>query len=227
MKSVIKLENISKVYQMDKVNVEALSDVDIEIREREFVAITGASGSGKSTLLHLIGCLDMPTTGTIYLDGVNIAKLNSGKLARLRGKTIGFIFQFFNLYPTLTAKENVELPMVIIEKEKEEREKKSIQLLESVGLGDRTDHYPSQLSGGQRQRVAIARALANDPSLLLADEPTGNLDSKSGKEVMDLFGELNKKGMTIVVVTHDANIARHAKRSIRVKDGKIIKGDSK
>jgi putative ABC transport system ATP-binding protein len=223
MKDVIKLENVSKYYQLDKVQVEALKDVNLDIERGEFLAITGASGSGKSTLLHLIGCLDLPTHGKIYLNGTDIGKLSSGNLARLRGKTIGFVFQFFNLYPTLTAKGNVELPMIIVETDKKEREERSIRLLEKVGLGDRIDHYPSQLSGGQRQRVAVARALANNPSLLLADEPTGNLDSKSGQEIMQLFKELNKDGMTVIVVTHDNNISNHAKKKIHVKDGQILK----
>jgi len=221
MNSVIKLEHVSKYYQMDKVKVEALKNVNMSINEGDFLAIKGASGSGKSTLLHLIGCLDLPSHGTIYLNGTNIMKLDSGELARLRGKTIGFIFQFFNLYPTLTAQENVELPMVIVETVKEEREDRSAKLLEKVGLGERMDHYPSQLSGGQRQRVAIARALSNNPSLLLADEPTGNLDSRSGQEIMQLFKELNRDKMTVVVVTHDENIAKHAKKMINVKDGEV------
>ena len=223
MKSVIKLDNVSKVYQLDSVKVEALKDVDLEIKKREFVSIMGASGSGKSTLLHLIGVLDKPTKGSIYLDSVDISKLSGDKLARLRGERIGFVFQFFNLYPTLTAKENVELPMVIHEVDKKEREERATELLDKVGLGERTEHYPSQLSGGERQRVAIARALANDPSMILADEPTGNLDSKTGVEIMEVFTKLNKEGKTIVMVTHEKIIAHYSKRAIHVKDGKIVR----
>ena len=227
MKSVIKMENVSKVYQMDSVKVEALRNVDLEIKESEFVSIMGASGSGKSTLLHLMGVLDKPTTGNVYLGSVNISKISGEKLARLRGETIGFVFQFFNLYPTLTSKENVELPMVIHEVNKKERAERSVDLLNKVGLRERTDHYPSQLSGGERQRVAIARALANDPSMILADEPTGNLDSKTGVEIMEIFTQLNKEGKTIVMVTHEKNIARYSRRTIHVKDGNVRDGDVK
>lgn len=223
MKSVIKLDNVSKMYQLDSVRVEALKQVYLEIKKKEFISIMGASGSGKSTLLHLIGVLDKPTKGSIYLDGVDISKLSKDKLARLRGEKIGFVFQFFNLYPTLTAKENVELPMIIHEIDKKKREARSTELLEKVGLAGRAEHYPSQLSGGERQRVAIARALANDPSMILADEPTGNLDSKTGVEIMNVFTSLNKEGKTIVMVTHEKNIARYSKRTIQVRDGKIVR----
>ncbi len=223
MKSVIKLDNVSKVYQLDSVRVEALKGVDVDIKEGEFVSIMGASGSGKSTLLHLIGVLDKPTKGNIYLDGVDVSKLSGEKISRLRGERIGFVFQFFNLYPTLTAKENVELPMIIHEVKKKDREERAIDLLKKVGLTDREDHYPSQLSGGEGQRVAIARALANNPSMILADEPTGNLDSKTGIEVMNIFTKLNKEGKTIVMVTHEKNIAHYSKRKINVKDGKILR----
>lgn len=223
MKSIIKLDNVSKVYQLDSVKVEALHNVNLEIKEGEFVSIMGASGSGKSTLLHLLGALDMPTGGAVYLEGTDISKLSGEKLARLRGKRIGFVFQFFNLYPTLTARENVELPMIINETSTREREKRAQELLERVELGDRADHYPSQLSGGQRQRVAVARALANNPGMVLADEPTGNLDSKTGEDIMRLFTELNKEGKTIVMVTHERNIARFSRRIIRVKDGTILR----
>jgi putative ABC transport system ATP-binding protein len=223
MKSIIKFDNVSKAYQLDSVKIEALKDVDIEIKEREFVSIMGASGSGKSTLLHLMGVLDKPTKGSIYLDGVDVSKLSGEKLARLRGERIGFVFQFFNLYPTLTARENVELPMVIHEVGKKEREERAVDLLNKVGLGERTEHYPSQLSGGEQQRVAIARALANNPSMILADEPTGNLDSKTGIEIMKVFTKLNKEGKTIIMVTHEKNIACYSKRAIHVKDGKIVR----
>ncbi|MFH0949101.1 MAG: ABC transporter ATP-binding protein [Candidatus Aenigmatarchaeota archaeon] len=226
MKSVIKFDNVSKIYQLDSVKVEALKHVNIEIKEKEFISIMGASGSGKSTLLNLIGVLDKPTEGSIYLDSVDISKLSGEKLARIRGRQIGFVFQFFNLYPTLTAKENVELPMIIYEVEKKRREKRVDELLDKVDLGERAEHYPAQLSGGERQRVAIARALANNPSMILADEPTGNLDSKTGVEIMEVFAQLNNEGKTIVMVTHEKNIAQYSKRIIHVKDGKIMRDGS-
>lgn len=228
MKPVIELKNVSKVYKMDEVEVTALRDVNLEIKEGEFVAVVGPSGSGKSTLLHLIGLLDKPTSGKIYLDGIETSKLNDKQLARLRGRKIGFVFQFFNLYPTLTALENVELPMMIAERNKKESEKNAMELLKKVGLEKRAYHLPSQLSGGERQRVAIARALANDPALILADEPTGNLDSKSGEEIMKIFDKLQEEeGKTIVMVTHEMNIAKYAERIIYLKDGKIIKEERK
>jgi putative ABC transport system ATP-binding protein len=222
MKSVIKLDNVSKTYRMDSVSVDALRNVSLDIKQGEFVSIMGSSGSGKSTLLHLLGTLDKPTEGIVYLDGEDISKLSSEKLARTRGKKIGFVFQFFNLYPTLTARENVELPMIINESPGD-REKRANELLKKVGMSDRSEHYPSQLSGGQRQRVAIARALANNPGMILADEPTGNLDSKTGEDIMRLFTGLNKEGKTIVMVTHEKNIARFSQRIIRVKDGTIVR----
>jgi len=221
MKPVIELNQVSKTYKMDDIEVQALNNVDLKIRKKEFVAITGPSGSGKSTLLHMIGCLDRPSSGKIFLDGTDISKLNDSELARLRGRKIGFVFQFFYLYPTLTAKENVELPMMIVEQNKDTRGKKALELLKIVGLEKRAGHLPSQLSGGERQRVAIARALANDPSLLLADEPTGNLDSKAGKEIMGLFVNLSEEGRTIVVVTHEDYIASHAESVVKIKDGRI------
>lgn len=222
MASVIELDRVTKTYKMDEVEVRALNGVDMKVRKEEFVAIMGPSGSGKSTLLHMIGCLDRPTSGKIFLDGSDTSKLNESQLARVRGKKIGFVFQYFNLYPTLTAQGNVELPMMIIEEDKELREKRALELLKIVGLEQRAKHLPSQLSGGERQRVAIARALANEPTFLLADEPTGNLDSQSGTEIMKIFVKLNKEGKTVIVVTHDVTIASHAKRIIKVKDGKII-----
>jgi len=225
IKPIITLENVRRTYQMGEVEVQALRDADLKIKENEFVAIIGPSGSGKSTLMHMIGCLDRPSSGKIFLDGIDISKLNDSGLARLRGKKIGFIFQFFNLYPTLTAKENVELPMLILEVDRKERERRALELLEIVGLKKRIEHLPSQLSGGERQRVAIARALANDPSILLADEPTGNLDTKTGSEIMKFLNKLQKeKKLTIVMVTHELHIARYAERIIHVKDGKIING---
>jgi putative ABC transport system ATP-binding protein len=225
--TIIKLKDVGKVYQMEEVKVQALKKIDLEINKNEFVAIMGPSGSGKSTLLHLIGCLDRPSSGKIFLNGVDISKLNDSELARLRGKEIGFVFQTFNLYPTLTALENVELPMMIIEKNKKERKQRALELLKIVGLEVRANHLPSQLSGGERQRVAIARALANDPDLILADEPTGNLDSKSGDEIMKTFVRLHESGKTVVVITHDQTIASHAKNIVKIKDGEIIRSDKK
>jgi putative ABC transport system ATP-binding protein len=222
MASVIELDNVSKIYKMDEVTVPALNGVDLKIKSKEFVAIMGPSGSGKSTLLNMIGCLDRPSSGKVFLDGVDVSKLNDSELARIRGKKIGFVFQYFNLYPTLTAQGNVELPMMIAEKDKKSRERRALELLKVVGLEQRAKHLPSQLSGGERQRVSIARALANEPSFVLADEPTGNLDSKSGGEVMKIFSKLNEQGKTVIVVTHDENIASHCKHIIKVRDGKII-----
>ncbi|MEM5829720.1 MAG: ABC transporter ATP-binding protein [Candidatus Aenigmatarchaeota archaeon] len=220
---MIELRQVSKVYKMDEVEVIALKEINLKIMEKEFVAIIGPSGSGKSTLLHLMGLLDKPTTGKIFLDGIDVSKLNDKQLAKLRGEKIGFVFQFFNLYPTLTALENVKLPMTIAKKDKKESEKRAIELLKKVGLEKRANHLPSQLSGGERQRVAIARALANNPSLILADEPTGNLDSKTGEEIMKIFDKLQEEGKTVVVVTHEINIAKYAERLIYLKDGRIIK----
>jgi putative ABC transport system ATP-binding protein len=222
---IIKLKNVWKTYKMEEVEVQALKGVDLKIKKEEFVAIMGPSGSGKSTLLQMIGVLDRPTSGKIYLDGTDISRLNDSKLARLRGKKIGFVFQFFNLYPTLTAQENIELPMMILERDRNERKIKATKLLKTVGLENRANHLPSELSGGERQRVAISRALANDPDIVLADEPTGNLDSKSGLEIMNFLNKLQKdEKVTIVVVTHDLNIAEHAERIIRLKDGEIVEG---
>jgi putative ABC transport system ATP-binding protein len=224
MKPVVELKQVSKIYKMDEVEVKALDGIDMKVEKGDFAAIIGPSGSGKSTLLHMIGLLDRPTNGKVFLDGIDISKLNDNELARLRGNKIGFVFQFFNLYPILTALENIELPMVITEKNKTERRKRALELLKIVGLEKRAEHLPSQLSGGERQRVAIARALANNPSLILADEPTGNLDSKAGKEIIELLDKLQEEeGKTIIMVTHDANIAKYAERLIYLKDGKIIK----
>jgi len=223
--AVIELKNVTKTYQMDDVQVHALKGVDLKIKKEEFVAIMGPSGSGKSTLLQMIGVLDRPTSGKIYLSGTDISKLNDSKLARLRGEKIGFVFQFFNLYPTLTAKENIELPMLILERDKKDRENKASELLKRIDLENRANHLPSQLSGGERQRVAIARALANDPPLILADEPTGNLDSKTGYEIMEFFNKLQQnEKVTVVMVTHEPDIAEYAERIIYLKDGKIVEG---
>jgi putative ABC transport system ATP-binding protein len=224
MKPVIEMRQVSKTYKMGEVKVRALSEASLKVEKSELMAIMGPSGSGKSTLLHMLGCLDRPSSGEILLDGAGTSNLNDSQLARIRGKKIGFVFQYFNLYPTLTARENVELPMIIAEEDKKSRKQRSTQLLKSVGLEKRMNHLPSQLSGGERQRVAIARALANNPSLILADEPTGNLDSKSGREIIELFISLNKEGRTIIVVTHDEAIASHAKYIVKIKDGKIQEG---
>lgn len=219
---VIELQNVKKIYKMDGVETPALRGVDLKIKKQEFTAIMGPSGSGKSTLLHMVGALDKPTYGRILLDGVDISTLKESELARLRGKKIGFVFQFFNLHPTLTALENVELPMVIMEKEKKERRKKALELLKAVGLENRSHHLPSQLSGGEHQRVAIARALANDPEIILADEPTGNLDTKTEAEIMKFLLNLQKeKQMTVAVITHENEIAQYAQRIVHLIDGKI------
>jgi putative ABC transport system ATP-binding protein len=224
MQTLVELKNVSKVYKMEKVEVLALRRVNMKIKKGEFAAVIGPSGSGKSTLLHMIGCLDRPTKGEVILDGIDVSKLSDNELSRIRAEKIGFVFQFFNLYPTLTALENVELPMMIVEKNKSERKKRARELLKIVGMEKRAEHLPSQLSGGERQRVAIARALANDPPLILADEPTGNLDSKSGKEIVTLLDKLQEEeGKTIVMVTHILDIAKFAERLIYLKDGEIIK----
>lgn len=222
MRPIIELRNVKKVYNLGEVKVQALNDASLKITRGDFVAIMGPSGSGKSTMLNMVGCLDRPSSGKIMLDGSDISKLNDDKLARLRGRKIGFVFQFFNLYSTLSAVENVELPMMIIEIDKKERRKRSIELLKTVGLESRIHHLPSQLSGGERQRVAIARAMANNPDLILADEPTGNLDSKTGDSIMEIFIKLNKGGKTIVFVTHENDIASYAHRLVKIKDGKVL-----
>jgi len=223
MRPVVELSNVSKIYRQREIPVHALTNVSLKIKKKDSIVIMGPSGSGKSTLLHMIGCLDRPTSGKIYVNGKDVSKLDDNEIARIRRKTIGFIFQFFNLIPNFTALRNVELPMIFSAfPNREERAKK---LLELVGLGKRMHHYPSQLSGGETQRVAIARAMANDPDIILADEPTGNLDSKSGKEVLDVLKELNKKrGLTLIIVTHDRNIASYCKKKIYLKDGQIFKG---
>ncbi len=222
--TIIKLNNVWKIYTMGKIEVPALRGVNLTINNGEFVAIMGPSGSGKSTMMNSIGCLDVPTKGEIYLAGQNIAHLSESELAQIRGKKIGFIFQKFNLIPTLSALENVMLPMSFQQVEKEDRIKKAKELLDLVSIGDRSQHLPNELSGGQQQRVAIARALANDPEVILADEPTGNLDSETGQKFMKFLKELNKdEGKTIIMVTHDENVAKHAQRTELLKDGQIIK----
>ena len=220
MKHIVELRNVFKEYIMGEVIVKAINGVSVKIKRSENIAIMGPSGSGKSTMLHLVGCLDRPTRGKVFIDGKDVSNLSDNQLAVIRRMKIGFIFQFFNLIPSFTALGNVELPMMF--SRIQHRKEKAKSLLEAVGLGQRLYHYPSQLSGGETQRVAIARALANDPQVILADEPTGNLDSKSGKEIMEVLTKLNKeKGVTLLIVTHDNSIARHAKKIIRLKDGKI------
>ncbi len=222
MKPIIKLSNVWKIYDMGKVKVEAVRGISFSISKGEFVVIMGPSGSGKSTLLNLIGCLDLPTRGKIYLKDKDISKLSESELASLRGKTIGFVFQSFNLLSSLTALENVELPMIFQDIPVSLRKKKAQKLLELVGLNHRAHHYPNELSGGEQQRVAIARALANDPEILIADEPTGNLDTKRGEEIIKLIKKLNEeRNMTTIIVTHDPSIARFGDRVELIRDGKI------
>lgn len=222
-KVIIKLDDVWKIYQMGDVEVQALKGLSLEVREGEFLAIQGPSGSGKSTAMNMIGCLDIPTRGKIFLDGHDISKMSESDLAQIRGKKIGFVFQKFNLINTLTALQNVMLPMMFQDIPIEERKKKAVELLNLVELGERMDHKPGELSGGQQQRVAIARALANDPTVILADEPTGNLDSKSGDNVMSFLKKLNKEeGRTIVMVTHDEDMARNANRIEYLKDGVVV-----
>jgi len=219
---MIEINNMSKIYRIGNVEVKALNDVSLTIKQHEFVSIIGPSGSGKSTLMNMIGCLDVPTKGEYYLDGVEISKLNDEQLADIRNHKIGFIFQGFNLLQKLTAVENVELPLIYQGLHTKERYDKSVEALRMVDLEDRAQHKPTELSGGQQQRVAIARALVGNPPMILADEPTGNLDSKSGKEIMRMLKDLHQKGNTIVLITHDNEIAMQAERVIRIQDGEII-----
>lgn len=221
---VIELKDVRKYYYMGDNVVRALDGIDINIEKGDFVAIMGPSGSGKSTAMNLVGSLDLATDGNIYLDGLDIEHLDESTLAQIRGKKIGFIFQNFNLIPNLTAKENIMLPMLFQDISLEEREFKAEELLNLVELGERMDHYPNQLSGGQQQRVAIARALANDPEVILADEPTGNLDTRTGEKVMKFLEKLHKEGRTIIMVTHDPHLAqRHARTVYWLKDGRVQK----
>ena len=222
--TIIKLENVWKIYQMGEVKVNALRGINITVKKGEFLAIMGPSGSGKSTAVNMVGSLDTPSKGKIFLEGHDISKLSESDLAQLRGKKIGFIFQQFNLINTLSALENVALPMVFQGFDKEERIERAKILLEKVGLGDRMYHKPTELSGGQQQRVAIARSLSNDPEVVLADEPTGNLDSTTGESVMSFLADLNRKeGKTIIMVTHDTYVAHHADRVEYLKDGMVVK----
>lgn len=223
-KEVIKLDKVFKYYQMGETTVKAVDGIDVSIYEGDFVAIMGPSGSGKSTSMNLVGSLDIPTKGKIFLDKEDISQLSESDLAQIRGKKIGFIFQSFNLIPNLTVQENVMLPMMFQGVDKEERAKIAEELLKKVDLGDRLDHYPNQISGGQMQRVAIARALANDPEVILADEPTGNLDTKTGEKVMEFLQQLNKEGKTIIMVTHEPELAEAYARTVYwLKDGKVEK----
>lgn len=220
--AVVEAVNLRKVYMLGKVPVEALRDVNLRVEEGEFLSVLGPSGSGKSTLLNLIGALDKPTSGKVFIDGVDVSTLNDDRLTSLR-RRIGFVFQFFNLIPRFTALENVELPMAIAGLAKEERRKRAVELLETVGLAERMNHKPTELSGGEQQRVAIARALANNPRFLLMDEPTGNIDSKNAIEIMRLVTRLNEeKGVTIIMVTHDQRLAKETKRTVHMLDGLIV-----
>lgn len=221
MNTAVKLENVWKTYKMGGERINALQGATLEIKKGEFFAIQGPSGSGKSTAMHVIGALDKPDTGTVHINGKDTSRISEDGLAELRGKTIGFVFQQFNLIPTLTAIENVALPIVFQGKSETERNSAATRLLGEVGLLERKNHRPSQLSGGQQQRVAIARALANDPEIILADEPTGNLDSETGKKVLEMLKGLHKKGKTIIVVTHDDKLASEAETVAYIKDGKI------
>ncbi|MCK4730251.1 MAG: ABC transporter ATP-binding protein [Candidatus Aenigmarchaeota archaeon] len=223
MPSIIELKNVSKIYKMGDSKVYALDKANLKIKEGEFVAIFGPSGSGKSTLMHIVGCLDIPTQGSVFLEGKNIADFSESELATIRGKTIGFIFQTFNLFRTLTVLENVMLPMVFQNMPMVERKERAMKLLESVGLSHRLDHKPTELSGGEQQRVAVSRALATDPKIVLGDEPTGNLDSKTGKKIMQGLKEINKEGKTVILVTHDQSLASYADKIVHIKDGKIEK----
>jgi len=222
-KVIIELKNVWKIYKLGDTEVCATKNVNVAIKKGEHVAILGPSGSGKSTMMNLVGALDVPTKGSIFLDGKDIGKMSESQLAQLRGKTIGFVFQQFNLIPSLTATQNVELPMMFYGVAASERLKRAHALLQQVGLGHRIHHLPTKLSGGEQQRVAIARALANEPDVILADEPTGNLDSTTGKSIMLMLGELHAKGKTIIMVTHDVDLVKHAQRVIELKDGQVVK----
>lgn len=221
MKLLLKLRGIKKHFQLDGITVKAIRGIDLDIKEGELVAIIGPSGSGKSTLMNIIGLLDRPTEGSFYFDGQKTADLNDSQLSEFRNKKIGFVFQTFNLLPRMSALENVKLPLVYTDMKEKERKKMALAKLQEVGLAERINHHPNQLSGGQQQRVAIARALVNRPRLILADEPTGNLDSKSGLEILKMLKDLHRQGHTIVMVTHDVKIAKQCQRTIKIQDGLI------
>ncbi len=222
-KEIMKLAGLYKIYVNGEEKVYALDNVDLKICSNDFISILGPSGSGKSTLLHMLGLLDRPTKGKILLDGMDTTLMKGQDIAYLRGKKIGFIFQMFNLIPSLTVLENVALPAIIYEEDEEEAKKKAMKILEEIDMKERSHHYPNQLSGGQRQRAAIARALINDPEIILADEPTGNLDTKTGNDVLNMFREFHKKGKTLMIVTHDKRITKITDRTIRIVDGKIAR----
>ncbi len=222
---LIHTENITKHYKIGNYVVEALRGVSIDIEKGEYIAITGPSGSGKSTMMHLLGCLDTPTSGKYFLSGVDVTSLTDLELSRLRNREIGFVFQTFNLLPRISVTKNVELPLMYAGVSAKERAKQTESILERVGLGHRKNHRPNELSGGEMQRVAVARALINNPEVVFADEPTGNLDSKTGKEIMALFNDLAKEGNTIILVTHDATVANYAKRQLKMLDGKLQEGN--
>ena len=224
---LISIRNLRKIYRMGEVEVRALDGLDLEVEKGDYLAIMGPSGSGKSTLMNLIGCLDTPTSGEYILNNQRVSDLDDGELASIRNHEIGFVFQTFNLLARATALANVELPLIYARVPARERHRRAREALEKVGLGDRVKHQPNELSGGQQGRVAVARALINDPSILLADEPTGNLDSKTSAEIMELFDELNAAGNTLIVVTHEKDIADHARRVVRMLDGKVVADERK
>jgi len=228
MQHLVELQNISKIYKMEDVKVSALKNINLKFDRGETLSLMGPSGCGKSTLLHIIGCLDRPSEGKLFIDGKDTSMLDDNELAKIRGDKIGFVFQFFYLIPTLSALRNVMLPMSFSSKSKNQKERRANELLKMVGMEKRVNHLPSQLSGGERQRVAIARAMVNRPEIILADEPTGNLDSKSGDDILEILLKLNREeNVTLITVTHDKNIASHSKRIIYIKDGEIIKGERK
>jgi putative ABC transport system ATP-binding protein len=221
MSEIIRVEEVTKVYRIGTQEVRALDGVDLSVNKNEYISLMGASGSGKSTLMNILGCLDTPTSGRYFLNGPDVSKLSDSELAEIRNSEIGFVFQTFNLLPRYSALDNVALPLIYAGMSKTKRDQRAKEVLEQVGLGDRMDHKPNELSGGQRQRVAVARALVNRPSIILADEPTGNLDSKTSYEIMELFNDLHNDGNTIIIVTHEEDIATYTKRMVRLKDGKV------
>lgn len=225
MEEIIKVENLQKIYRMGKVSVPAINDVSMEVNRGEFLSIMGPSGSGKSTLMHIIGCLDTPSSGDYYLNDANVAKMKKTKLAYIRNKEIGFVFQTFNLLPHLNVLKNVELPLMYSGISPSERARQAKEVLAKLNLENRLKHKPAELSGGQRQRVAIARAIVNNPSIVLADEPTGNLDTSSGNDILAIFSDLNKAGHTIIMVTHDREVAKRSNRILHIVDGYIKDGD--